>query len=94
MQIIHIWGEPPEVASAKDMIQKLIVKCNSFSLSQKKKTEWARINAYSANKEMGVDLKERCENMLLDLRKEPESASAFPEQVSTLQFITFILPQF
>ncbi|KAE8355587.1 hypothetical protein BDV28DRAFT_146037 [Aspergillus coremiiformis] len=78
---IQLWGEPSEVASAKDMIQRLIAKCNSFSLSHKKKTEWARISAYSVNKEMGVDLKERHENMLMLLRKEPESASAFPEQL-------------
>ena len=70
------------------MIERLLAKCNSFAPAHKR-TEWAKISAYSANKEMGVDLKERRENMLLLLRKEPESPSAFPEQVSMSRYKLF-----
>ncbi|KAB8238898.1 uncharacterized protein BDW43DRAFT_319189 [Aspergillus alliaceus] len=80
-KVIQLWGEPLEVAAAKEILQRLIDKCNSFSLSHKKKAEWAKINSYSINKEMGVDLKERRENMVLVLRKEPELVAAFPEQL-------------
>ncbi|OGM47547.1 hypothetical protein ABOM_004195 [Aspergillus bombycis] len=79
-KVIQLWGKPQDVASAIEIIERLLAKCNRF-LPTHKKTEWAKINAYSANKEMDVDLKERHENMLLLLRKEPESPSAFSEQL-------------
>ncbi|KAE8364209.1 hypothetical protein BDV27DRAFT_172493 [Aspergillus caelatus] len=79
-KVIQLWGKPQDVALAIEMIERLLAKCNSFAAAHKR-TEWAKINAYSANKEMGVDFKERRENILLFLRKEPESPSAFPEQL-------------
>ncbi|PIG87820.1 hypothetical protein AARAC_008908 [Aspergillus arachidicola] len=79
-KVIRLWGKPQDVASAIEIIERLLAKCNSFQPAHKK-AEWVKINAYSANKVMGVELKERRENMLLLLRKEPESPSDFPEQL-------------
>ncbi|KAB8220267.1 hypothetical protein BDV33DRAFT_203572 [Aspergillus novoparasiticus] len=79
-KVIRLWGKPQDVASAIEIIERLLAKCNSFQPAHKK-AEWVKINAYSANKVMGVELKERRENMLLLLRKEPESLSDFPEQL-------------
>ncbi|KAE8376290.1 hypothetical protein BDV26DRAFT_282750 [Aspergillus bertholletiae] len=77
---ILLWGKPQEVASAIEIIQGLLAKCNGSPLTYRR-TEWAKINAYSVNKEIGADLKERRENMLLLLRKEPASSSTFPERL-------------
>lgn len=48
---------------------------------EKKKSEWAKIYAYSVDKEAGVDWKEKRETMISRLRKEPDSPSMFPEKV-------------
>lgn len=80
-QVIYLWGEPAQVASAKDILQRVVARCNT-TYSSKKKIEWAKIHAHSTLKEADVDLKERRETILQQLRKAPESPSMFPEQVS------------
>lgn len=80
-QAIYIWGEPTQVNSAKDILQTLTEKCNT-AWSNKKKLEWIKISAHSTTKEADVDLKERRETMLQQLRKAPDSSSMLPEQVS------------
>ncbi|KAE8346638.1 hypothetical protein BDV24DRAFT_175580 [Aspergillus arachidicola] len=57
-KVIRLWGKPQDVASAIEIIERLLAKCNSFQPAHKK-AEWVKINAYSANKVMGVELKER-----------------------------------
>ena len=79
--MIYIWGEATQVNSAKDILQRLISKCSS-TWSSKKRLEWTKISAHSTTKEAGVELKERRETMLQQLRKAPESPSTLPEQVS------------
>ncbi|EAW07763.1 uncharacterized protein ACLA_024790 [Aspergillus clavatus NRRL 1] len=71
-----------QVAAAKDELQRIIAKCNGYSASApKKKLEWAKIYAHSVNKEADVELNERRESILQQLRKAPEDPSAFPEQL-------------
>ncbi|KAE8152802.1 hypothetical protein BDV25DRAFT_169933 [Aspergillus avenaceus] len=76
---ILLWGESSDVTAASDALKRLLVKCSGPATG--KKADWAKINAYSANKEFGADMKERRENMLLLLRKQPDLSTAFPEQV-------------
>ncbi|KAF4160268.1 hypothetical protein CNMCM6936_004009 [Aspergillus lentulus] len=80
-QVISLWGEPSQIASAKEHLQKIIAKCTTSSIPTKKKLEWAKINAHSVNKEADVELKERREHILQQLRKAPENPSTFPEQM-------------
>ncbi|KAF4210326.1 hypothetical protein CNMCM8980_004336 [Aspergillus fumigatiaffinis] len=70
-----------QIASAKEHLQKIIAKCTTSSIPTKKKLEWAKINAHSVNKEADVELKERREHILQQLRKAPENPSTFPEQM-------------
>ncbi|KAM0096142.1 hypothetical protein ACP6JD_000321 [Aspergillus fumigatus] len=79
-QAIFLWGEPSQIASAKEHLQKIIAKCTTSSIATKKKLEWAKIHAHSVNKEADVELKERREHILQQLRKAPEDPSTFPEQ--------------
>lgn len=81
---IHLWGEPSQVAAAKDLLQRLIAKCNSWSQNNKKKIEWAKIHAHSGRKDATVELKEKRDVMLQQLRKEPDSFSGLPEKVCVL----------
>ncbi|KAH1920523.1 hypothetical protein KXW47_008443 [Aspergillus fumigatus] len=80
-QAIFLWGEPSQIASAKEHLQKIIAKCTTSSIATKKKLEWAKIHAHSVNKEADVELKERREHILQQLRKAPEDPSTFPEQM-------------
>lgn len=61
------------------MLQELLSKCSPAP--QKKKIEWAKIYAHNADKEAGADCEERRESIMQELRKEPESAAAYPEKV-------------
>ncbi|GIC92027.1 uncharacterized protein Aud_008483 [Aspergillus udagawae] len=70
-----------QIASAKEHLQRIIAKCTSPSVPAKKRLEWAKINAHSVNKEADVELKERREHILQQLRKAPENPSTFPEQM-------------
>ncbi|EAW22799.1 uncharacterized protein NFIA_014910 [Aspergillus fischeri NRRL 181] len=70
-----------QIASAKEHLQKIIAKCTTSSFPTKKKLEWVKIHAHSVNKEADVELKERREHILQQLRKAPEDPSTFPEQM-------------
>ncbi|KAI9928829.1 hypothetical protein MW887_002050 [Aspergillus wentii] len=78
-QVIYLWGDSTQVTAARELIQRLIAKCNVFP--DKKKVEWTKINAHSTNKEVDIELKERREVMIQQLKKAPEVQSAFPEQL-------------
>lgn len=88
-QALYIWGDPTQVASAKDILHKIVGQCNSAWSTKKNKIEWAKIYAHSNMKEADMDLKERRETILQQLRKVPELPSAFPEQVSAIQRLLF-----
>lgn len=81
-QALYIWGDPAQVASAKDILYKLIGQCKNVLSTKKNKIEWAKIYAHSNIREADMDLKERRETILQHLRKVPDLPSAFPEQVS------------
>ncbi|KAF7128754.1 hypothetical protein CNMCM5793_003663 [Aspergillus hiratsukae] len=80
-QAIFLWGEPSQIASAKEHLQRIIAKCTSSSVPTKKKLEWAKINGHSVKKDADVELKERREHILQQLRMAPENPSTFPEQM-------------
>lgn len=84
-QVLYIWGDSTQVASAKDILHELIAQCNSARSTKKNKIEWTKIYAHSNMKEADMDLKERRETILQQLRRVPDFPSAFPEQVSTIQ---------
>lgn len=79
-QVIHLWGDPSQVAAAKSLILKFIGQCSNFAQSNKK-IEWTKINAHSGRKDATDDYKEKFDIMLQQLRKEPDSPSVFPEKV-------------
>lgn len=83
-QVLYIWGDTNQVGSAKDILYKLVEQCNSAWSTKKNKIEWTKIYAHSNMKEADMDLKERHETMLQQLRKVPDLPSAFPEQVSAI----------
>lgn len=82
-QALYIWGDPAQVASAKEILYKLVGQCKNVWSTKKNKIEWTKIYAHSNMKEADMDLKERRETILKQLRKVPDLPSAFPEQVST-----------
>lgn len=51
----------------------------------KERSDWTKIHAYSTKKELDAEYKEKGENMLHELRKQPEFDNAFPEQVGSFQ---------
>ncbi|KAL4893984.1 hypothetical protein BDV59DRAFT_201299 [Aspergillus ambiguus] len=82
---IRLWGEASQVASAKEILTGLICKC-SFDGPQPKgapqeKGAWAKIPSKNMSKEADAEMKERREHAILQLRKEPEVLSDFPERL-------------
>ncbi|PKX94296.1 uncharacterized protein P174DRAFT_512471 [Aspergillus novofumigatus IBT 16806] len=69
-----------QIASAKEHLQKIIANCTTSSIPTKKKLEWAKINAHSVNKEADVELKERREHILQQLRMAPRTLRLFPSR--------------
>ncbi|KAJ0424731.1 hypothetical protein BJY00DRAFT_309148 [Aspergillus carlsbadensis] len=81
-QVIHIWGEPPQVTAAEEIIKAAVAKCNSFNKVVNKKTaDWTKIRAYSENKEANTEFKEKRESVLQQLRKPPGLGISFSEQL-------------
>ncbi|GAT29371.1 similar to An08g02820 [Aspergillus luchuensis] len=78
---IYLWGEPFQVAAAKDIILTIVAKCNNAS---KKKVVWEKIMAHSVSKEARVELKERYDARLQVLQKQPDSSSEFSDLVSKI----------
>ncbi|KKK13592.1 hypothetical protein ARAM_005384 [Aspergillus rambellii] len=78
-QVVRIWGEPPQVAAAAEIVGGLVVKCNMSK--PKKRDDWTKIKSYSVNKEASAELKEKREIMLQQLRKQPDPSTTFPEQL-------------
>lgn len=81
--MIRLWGEPSQVAAAKDLLLRLIAKCN-FTQASKKKTKWTKIRAHSEKKDATVELEERHEAILQQLRREPDAPSSFAEKVISI----------
>lgn len=65
--------------AAQELLQQLISKCKASS--QKKKTEWAKINAYSSTNEVVIERREKHEVIIQQLRKAPDPSVYFPERV-------------
>ncbi|KAL2858329.1 hypothetical protein BJX68DRAFT_262857 [Aspergillus pseudodeflectus] len=81
-QVIHIWGEPPQVTAAEEIIRAAIFKCNSFNkVVNKKIADWTKIRAYSENKEANADFKEKRDIVLQQLRGPPGPGFSFSEQL-------------
>ncbi|KAL3491178.1 hypothetical protein BJX62DRAFT_237416 [Aspergillus germanicus] len=81
-QVIHIWGEPPQVTAAEEIIKVAIAKCSSFNkVVSKKVADWTKIRAYSENKEANTDFKEKLDSGLQQLRRPPGPGISFPEQL-------------
>ncbi|GKZ72450.1 hypothetical protein AnigIFM50267_008814 [Aspergillus niger] len=74
--VIYLWGEPPQVAAAKDIILSIMAKC---SHSSKKKVEWDKVTAHSVSKEVRVEMKERYNARLQALQKPPDSSYDFSD---------------
>ncbi|PYH92198.1 hypothetical protein BO71DRAFT_451602 [Aspergillus ellipticus CBS 707.79] len=77
-RVIYLWGETAQVSAAKDIILSFIAKC---SPSSKKKTEWNKVRAHSENKEANIELKEKHDAILQELRKAPDDIPSFSEQL-------------
>lgn len=80
-QVIYLWGQASQVASAQDILQSILAKC-SFS-APSKKSEWAKVSAKNPTKEATAELKERREHKIMKLRNEPEDIDTFLEEVRT-----------
>ncbi|KAL2006154.1 hypothetical protein VTN00DRAFT_9808 [Thermoascus crustaceus] len=78
-RLICLWGEPAQVLAAEELLQQLISKCKASF--QKKKTEWAKINAYSSTKEVVIDRREKHEVIIQQLRRAPDPSVNFPERL-------------
>ncbi|KAL4812368.1 hypothetical protein BDW67DRAFT_193677 [Aspergillus spinulosporus] len=79
-RIIKIWGDPTQVAAAKEQLKNILAKCSSLTKA-KSRNEFAKIHAYSEKKEANAESKEKGEGILHELRKPPESSIPFPEQL-------------
>lgn len=76
------------MASAEGILQKLI---EQYQLSpHNKKPEWAKIHAYSVEKEADVVLNEQHEHELQLLKEEPASSTTFPEMVRVSETRAFL----
>ncbi|KAL4984007.1 hypothetical protein BDW68DRAFT_181078 [Aspergillus falconensis] len=86
-RIIRIWGEPVQVAAAKEQLKGILAKCSSLN-KPKPRNEFVKIRAYSERKEANAECKEKGEGILHELRKPPDSSIPFPEQ------LFFLWPKF
>ncbi|KAL4905911.1 hypothetical protein BDW74DRAFT_177607 [Aspergillus multicolor] len=79
-KVIKIWGEPIQVAAAEGQLKSILA--SSSNLSKPKITaNFAKVKAYSEKKEANIEIKERGEDMLFELRRQPASSITFPEQL-------------
>lgn len=67
------------MASAEGIIQRLVEEYRRSSHNQR--PEWAKIHAYSVEKEADAVLEEQDEHKFQLLKKEPASFTAFPQMV-------------
>ncbi|KAL2808759.1 hypothetical protein BJX63DRAFT_435812 [Aspergillus granulosus] len=81
-QAIYLWGEPPQITAAEEIIRAALAKCNSFNKGTNKKTaDWTKIRAYSENKEANAEFKEKRESVVQQLRRPPGPSASFSEQL-------------
>ncbi|KAL3480197.1 hypothetical protein BJX99DRAFT_267127 [Aspergillus californicus] len=84
-RIIEVWGEPHQITAAEEQIKALLAQCPSLNKPKKrdepkKRDDWTKVRAFSTKKETNFENKERGDEVLQQLRKEPESGY-FPAQL-------------
>ncbi|KAL4969145.1 uncharacterized protein BDV14DRAFT_210937 [Aspergillus stella-maris] len=80
-KVIEIWGEQRPVAVAEQRLRAIIAKSLDIDKPKAGKAGFAKIHAYSVEKEASTDNREKDEAVLKELRKPPAPGETFPEQL-------------
>lgn len=75
-----MWGEPQQIAAAKDLILQIVKLCNALAYPRKRQ-DWAKISAHSVTKEDRIDNKEKRQTLTQQLRRAPDSSFKIAEKV-------------